>query len=406
MKRALLSQMAHEWKTNIWFVIELVIVTYAILFLLLLLWSISKGIFDPRGFSPDNVYSIDVRGVSESSPYYLPEYEENFLEDREELIRRLKENPNVEYVSLHNNFLPYQLSWIGSGIRFEGPDSIIYSGNFRYAEPDIIKLLDIRSVTGKSQDELVAILERGEILISPDADFEEVNGPIEKFAGKTVYVHGQEENRTKIGDIVYSIKREDFQNAPNSVILPLQGNSRWNNIILKVKPGRDKAFEEDFYSDYDLTHLRNVYFTNLKSLVKMGESLNMETNIKIRLIIGISTFFLITIFLGLLGSFWFRVQQRVSEIAIRKTFGATNKELFQRIIGEGLLLLVGAIIIASACIWPFIGRISEKTGEKWYMFLTVEAITAGLIAIGIILSLWYPAWRAMKIEPAIAVKEE
>lgn len=138
----------------------------------------------------------------------------------------------------------------------------------------------------------------------------------------------------------------------------------------------------------------------------MGENLNMKTHIAIRLLIGISVFFLLTIFLGLLGSFWFRVQQRTSEIAIRKTFGASNRDLFRRIMAEGMLLLIGGIIIASACIWSMEGRIAEKTGWTWHLFLTVEAITAVVMAIGIILSLWYPAWRAMKIEPAIAVKEE
>lgn len=389
--------------------IELAVVTVAIGALMLLLWGTCKGVLDPRGFSPEDVYTINIRSVSESSPYYLPEYEDNFFEDRAELIRRLKENPNVEYVSLQNNFVPYKLSWIGSEIRFDGPDSLNYFGNFRFAEPDIIKVLDIRSLTGKSQDELIGMLERGEILISPDANFEEQNGPIEKFVGKTAYIHGSEDMKTKIGDIVYSVKRQDFDKSVSSVILPLSmkgGNNRWNNIILKVKPGKDKAFEEDFYSDYDLTHLRNVYFTGLKSLVKMGESLNMETYIKVRLMIGISVFFLITIFLGLLGTFWFRVQQRVSEIAIRKTFGATNKEIFKRVIGEGMLLLLGGVLLISACVWPFIKKITELVDEKWYTLLAIEGITVGLIAIGIILSLWYPAWRAMKIEPAIAIKEE
>ena len=410
MKRALLSQMAHEWKTNIWFVIELAIVTLAIWTLMTYLWSTCKGVLDPRGFNPEDVYSIDIRSVAKASPYFLPEYEENFFEDRNELIRRLKENPNVEYVSLHYNFLPYDLSWIGNSIRIEGSDSIMYSGNFRYAQPEIIKLLDIKSVTGKSQDELTAMLERGEIFISPDKDFEEKNGPIEKFVGKTAYTYaaGQYDYPVKIGDIVYSVKREDFDKAPASVILPysFEEDERWRRIILKVKPDRGKAFEEDFYSDYDLTHLRNTYFTGLKSLVKMGENQNVKKYIQVRFLTGISAFFLLTIFLGLLGSFWFRVQQRVSEIAIRKTFGATDKEIFRRIIGEGLLLLLGGVLLISACVWPFIKKITESINEEWYTILAIEGVTSALIAIGIILSLWYPAWRAMRIEPAIAVKEE
>lgn len=38
-------------------------------------------------------------------------------------------------------------------------------------------------------------------------------------------------------------------------------------------------------------------------------------------------FLLLNIFLGLLGTFWFRTQQRVGEIAIRKVNGATPQHI-------------------------------------------------------------------------------
>ena len=411
MKRALLKQMLKEWKTNIWFIFELAIVVFAIWTIITFLWSTGKGLLQPRGFTPENVYSLTAKSIPSNSPYFIAEYKDQFSQDRDELIHRLRINPNVEYISLENNFSPYEYSFVGNAIRIEGKDSILYNGNFRTADPEIIKLLDIQSGTGKSQEELISMLERGEILISKyngftNNEFEDF--PVLDLIGKTAYIYGQDDLPAKIGDIVIPLKRSDYEPAGGMVILPFNHDDKESerSILLKVKDGAGEKFEEEFYSNYDLTHLRNVYLSDLTSLVKKGESIHREIEINIRLFVALSLFLLITIFLGLLGSFWFRVQQRVSEIAIRKTFGATNKDLFQRIITEGLLLLIGGIIIASACVWPIIGRISEKTGEKWYMFLTFEAITAGVIAIGIILSLWYPAWRAMQIEPAIAVKEE
>ena len=117
-------------------------------------------------------------------------------------------------------------------------------------------------------------------------------------------------------------------------------------------------------------------------------------------------FLIVTIFLGLLGSFWFRVQQRVSEIAVRKTFGASDKDLFRRIIGEGMILLIASFLLTSACVWPFVKKFMELANVKWGTLVATEGIALGVLAIGIVLSLLYPAWRAMKIEPAIAVKEE
>ena len=180
----------------------------------------------------------------------------------------------------------------------------------------------------------------------------------------------------------------------------------WGEIAVKVKPGRGKEFEKDFKTDRSMTRLRNLFLNDLQSLTELGEVVNTPQKVDNRLRIGISAFLLATIFLGLLGSFWFRVQQRTSEIAIRKTFGATDKDLFRRIIGEGMVLLLAGVVFTSLCVWPFIRKITEMTGEEWYTFLAIEAATTGLMALGIVLSLWYPAWRAMKIEPAIAVKEE
>ena len=50
-------------------------------------------------------------------------------------------------------------------------------------------------------------------------------------------------------------------------------------------------------------------------------------------------FLLLNNFLGLLGTFWFRTQQRRSEIALHKAHGATDRAIFSRLLSEGILLL-------------------------------------------------------------------
>ncbi|MCH5235666.1 MAG: FtsX-like permease family protein [Muribaculaceae bacterium] len=408
MKRALIKQMTSEWRINVWLVLEMAVVALAIWAMLSVTWMESKGILESRGFSPEDVYSIEVRNLNINSPDYRKEYESNYIQDREELMKRLKDNPNVDYVSLHNNVLPYNFNFMGNIMNIEGaPDSVEYYANCRKAEPDIIKILDIKSTTGKTQEELVAMLERGEVLLSPNKMYEEKFGDVKELIGKKISFYDLE-TPARVGDIVENVRRTDYEPRNEGMVLYSYDPNKpdWGNIALKVKPGRGKAFEEDFKTDRSMTRLRNVFLTDLQRLTDLGEVVNTPQKIDNRLRVGISAFLLITIFLGLLGSFWFRVQQRISEIAIRKTFGATDKDLFRRIIGEGLLLLLAGLLFTSACVWPFIGEIVEITGEEWYAFLAVEAVTAGLMAVGIILSLWYPAYRAMKIEPAIAVKEE
>lgn len=408
MKRALIKQMAAEWTTNVWLVLEMAVVAVAIWAILSVTWMSSKGLLDPKGFTPEDVYSLDVRTLNNQSEDYREEFNTFYYQDRDELIRRLKENPNVEYVSLHNNMLPYNFNFSGNMLTIEGqPDSVVYYANCRKAKPDIIKILDIRSTTGKSQDELIAMLERGEVLLSPNKIYEEKYGDVRNLIGQKVRMYDID-TPARVGDIVQNVRRSDYEPRYEGMILyPYNPDKpEYGEITLKVKPGKGKAFEEDFKSDRSLSRLRNVNITDLQRLTDLGEIVNTPQRVENRLRIGISVFLLVTIFLGLLGSFWFRVQQRTSEIAIRMTFGASKADLFRRIIGEGMILLTTALLFSSVCVWPFINELMEMTGEEWYTFLAIQAITAGLMAIGIVLSLWYPAWRAMQIEPAIAVKEE
>ena len=409
MKRALLSQMAHEWKNNVWLVLELAIVGLAIWAIMTLIWMHCKGLTQPLGFNPVDVYTMEVKSVPESSPYFLSEYKDKFYEERDILVDRLRKDPNIVAVSLHNNFAPFEYNYSGNFFSVEGwPDSIGYYGNMRTGEPDIINVLEIHSTTGKSLADLTRMLEKGQVLISPHDMLEEEMGPLKNLIGRKVYLGMDKEKEYTVGDVVDRVRRSAYEYTPNGVvILPYDNvHKDWGDIILRLKPGKEKDFIKNLDSDPSLTKQRNVYLSNFKSLENKGKTLDKEIEINIRVMIGISFFLLVTIFLGLLGAFWFRVQQRTREIAIRKTFGATDSVLFKRIIGEGMCLLLAALLVVSACVWPFIHKLTETLDEKWWVFLIFECIVAGVMALGIIISLWYPAWKAMHIQPAIAVKEE
>lgn len=409
MKRALINQMAHDWKNNIWLVIELAIVGLAIWAIMILIWLHCKGLVQPLGFNPENVYTLEVKSVPETSPYFLTDYKDKFYEERDILIDRLRRDPNIAAVSLHNNFAPFEYNYAGNYFSVEDwPDSIGYYGNIRVGEPDIVNVLEIHSTTGKSQAELTKMMERGEVLISPHDELEAVMGPMKDLIGKKIYLGMDSTKARVVGDVVDRVRRSEYEYTTNGVVIMPYDNVHkdWGDVILRLKPGKEQDFINNLDSDPSLTKQRNVYLSNLKSLVKKGKTLDKEIEINVRVMVGISFFLLVTIFLGLLGSFWFRVQQRTSEIAIRKTFGAKDSDLFRRIIGEGLLLLLLSMLLISACVWPFIDELTDYLGEEWWVFLVFEGIMTGMLCVGIIGSLLYPAYKAMHIEPAIAVKED
>ena len=122
-----------------------------------------------------------------------------------------------------------------------------------------------------------------------------------------------------------------------------------NELCIRVKPEMDHDIKEMLMKDAPTQfRIGNLMVTDVVSFKDIRRNFQtFYTNRERNYYAGMG-FLLLNIFLGLLGTFWFRTQQRVGEIAIRKVNGATDRSIFNRLIGEGLLLLVVATIPAAA----------------------------------------------------------
>ncbi len=127
-------------------------------------------------------------------------------------------------------------------------------------------------------------------------------------------------------------------------------------------------------------------------------------------------FLLVNVFLGLIGTFWFRTRRRRSEIALRLAMGSTKNQVFRLLAGEGLLLL--ALVMLPAMIVCYNIGVAEFTigrteliatwPVKWSFvrFLLGSLGAWLLIALMVIVGIWFPARQAMNIQPAEALHEE
>ena len=111
-------------------------------------------------------------------------------------------------------------------------------------------------------------------------------------------------------------------------------------IRIKILLTRLKADSEKLY------RVGNVFIAEVRSFDDIRRNYQQsQTNSMRSYILGM-VFLLLNIFLGLLGTFWFRTQQRRGEIALMKSLGGTDHSVFVRQLVEGLLLLVIATIPA------------------------------------------------------------
>ncbi|MDE6804847.1 MAG: FtsX-like permease family protein [Muribaculaceae bacterium] len=427
MKRALLKQISNEWRDNIWLIIELAIVTIVIWFLIGIISPKLYALFQPMGVANDyeNVYVATIKWLPEESPEFTDYGEDtshNNLQDFRYLLNQLRNKPYIEAVGVNQNGFPFDFSAYNTSYRVAGSkDSILYGTNQRYMSADMVKVLGLESLEGLSVEQLTEILERGETLLSNNFVYEYLGRKYSELVGKQLeypYINEGEEPIIipRVGALIRAMPRSELEYMlEGTIILPLDENSdedlsRAEYVAIRVKPGMGRMLEEDFRNNFSLSRLRNARLSELHTLAQQRYLSQFVFIANLRLYISGICFMIFIIFLGLLGTFWFRVQQRTGEIALRKVTGATSGDIVRRLIGEVLILFTIAVIIATVITVILVKTsvISVYTDfDYWKITLIIPSIgTLLIMVVALMLGVWFPAIRAMRVQPAIALKEE
>lgn len=413
MKRALIKQMRHEWRDNIWLVMGLTIVCIAVWFMTMQLVSMTKGLFIPMGADITDVCKISVMTTPKDSPDYIDRGEDQQSADSQDLrslIATIRKSPYVEAAGFSDNGLPYQLSFMGMNLWLdtEPKDSIGYPANFRSMSPELVRVLRLRSLTGKSVEQLEEMLNKGEFLVSNylDSYTEERRSPEEMLGQKVRF----NKTSSRVGDIVEYVRRSAFDmSRGGTVIRPIDENDnlRVYEMAVRVKPGMREKFRQQFESTPAMQSQGNKILYDLTYLDDAASAMQRGRYSDIRMTMGLNLCLVIIVGLGLLGVFWFRVQQRVGEIAIRKVAGATKGDVFRRVIGEGLILLLLAAVLMVCVGWPLLKSMFLEENTLSVREAVISCVlTLVLMTLAVVVCIWIPARRAMRIEPAIAIKDE
>lgn len=414
MKRDLLKQFFNEWRDNFWLIVEFILVFVTIWVIAAYIIAMTHNLWLPMGMSPENIYQLSVKYIDNSSPEYIaPDNGGNtdYIWERNELMNRLRENEYVEYIAIHNNALPYNFNFNGSWfLPLDFNDSVPYIGNSRKGSEELIDILKPEPVDGTSIEELREIFKRGDLILSENQTYSNQGRDVWNLKGKRMIYPSDSTKSFKVAAIINPIRRNDYEAMEYGTSLDFISQNAWNSwmphIAVRVKPGMGKKFEEAFNTDVNLRKFRNVYVTDIVSIENMKRSTLKMFDGEVRIMLVCVAFLIFTIFLGLLGTFWFRVQRRVSEIAIRKVCGATNGQVFRRLFGEGFIIYAIAVIISSIFVWIFHEKVEALVNSQPKEFIIAELIALVICALGLLISLYAPARRVIKIEPAIAIKEE
>ena len=416
MNKKLLAQIKNEWRTNLWLGIELLLVSVVMWWIIDNLYCIGATYFEPRGFNVDHCYLIEMGHLTEKSPDYQEKPYQETSDDVLELANRLRQRPEIEAVSLSQNSYPYNGSNSWTSIRLVG-DTLEAGGSLilRNVSPDFVKVFRYEGANGETPEQLAEMLERGEMIASDNVFTYAYKRPLPmtNYVGRRFYWQNDTTFSLQLGASMKVVRYSDFQAARTSRSILLK-RTMWAEdaeLCVRVRADQDVDFIERLKADSEKQfRIGNIYISNIRSFKDIRRNYQQYQYNGMRDLITIQVFLLVNIFLGLLGTFWFRAQQRKSEIALHKAHGATNSMVFTRLLSEGWLLLL--IITPLALFIDFNLAYAELNARhngiylEWDRLLICGAISFAIIALMIAIGIGIPARKAMKIDPADALHNE
>ena len=110
--------------------------------------------------------------------------------------------------------------------------------------------------------------------------------------------------------------------------------------------------------------------------------------------------------IGLFSVVSYLVTQRTHELGVRIALGAQRGQVLRLIIGGALrTALVGAVLggVLSVAIGPAIQPLLFDNAARDPMLLA--AVAMGLLVVAVVASAW-PAWRATRVDPLLALRSD
>lgn len=418
MNKKLFTQIRNEWRSNLWLALELLVVSVVMWYIIDLLYCRMATYLEPRGFDTEHCYLINMGVLTDKSPDYTP-YSDTHKQSDEvrELVERLRRRPEVEVVSLSLSAYPYN----GSNGSAEVDYDTLHAPRWtirRIVTPDFVRVFRYQGARGETSEQLAEILERGDFLAS-DNLYRKYGVPMTSLVGKNEFhLFGDTTQTYRLGAALQNVRWDDYSQASTSYsmvynmnLLPDDWINADNELCIRVRADRDQNFMENLKANSEKQfRIGNLYISDIKSFKDIRRSFQQGDTSQMRILVVGMGFLLLNIFLGLLGTFWFRTQQRRGEIALHKAMGATDGAVFGRLISEGIFLLlivtVPAVIIDIVMAHFELNSWRNGTTLEWSRLAFCVAATFVLIAAMIGVGIGLPARRAMKVQPAEALHDE
>jgi putative ABC transport system permease protein len=368
---------------------------------------LAENYFSPLGYKAENVWSFyhyarpesEFMAIENSDDEdYKKAEAEKVRRIRRQILDKMKTHPEIDAFAASSQSHPYEnfLEWT----KIQHNSNDIWIGHYK-ADDNLPSVMSINVVKGRwfDQNDDASTLPPAII----NQKLKEEIYPDEDALGKTLLIN---DNEYKIVGLIDAYRHWGvFDSQKNVVFTRVNMNAddgEFTNILMKVKPGVGGEFEAKMIEE--IRAMVPEWKLELNTLEKMKASIHKQQLTPLAILLIICSFLILNVALGLFGVLWYNINQRISELGLRRAVGSTGNRIKSQLITETLILasfgIIGGAIIAFQ--FPLLNVFNIRT---WVYLLAI------LISVLVMLTLaalcaWYPGRQAARIDPATALHEE
>lgn len=419
MVRKLITQIYNERVSNLGLLLELLIVSVVLWYVVDNLYCRYVTYTQPMGIDIGHCYSVSLGELKpEANGYvaYTHKYEERHADVRE-LLNRISHRPEVEVAAVASfNSVPYSLGNSNTTFKY---DTLQQGVRRLEASSDYFRVFRIQGGRGETPEQLAELMKNGQFMLSTNA-LDKYGLDVTSLIGKDdFHLYGNADRNDRLSGTFQPIRPNEYvelNSEDSKSIFFTRGQSALylsdnDCFVVRVRAGQDHDFIERLTADA-AKNLKegNIYISDVQSIEEMNRVRLQDKDQETMFFVFGMGFLLLNIFLGLLGTFWFRTQQRKSEIALHMVYGATRRNIFCRLFCEGLYLIALvtplAVFIDFQLAYNELNALFDGAYLEWGRFLICAGISALSIVMMMFIGIWFPARKAMCVEPAEALKGE
>ncbi len=416
------KQIRANKRNTLWLLAELSVVSILLWYCVDFLYVIITKRMEPQGVNTEHVYRVSMRFLPQRTldSYSDEERDNTIFAPREQIFRILQEHPSIEAATYFIGTEMYATDPMFQAYRREGQENEedrYYKGMVRYVEEYFFEVFKIGIEEGKIGDWQNSTFPQSAVVTEVFAD--SVFGEKEVI-GKRFYDVSLKEGKDdyyKVTAIAQPTKFDIYSPYTSFVYLPIPKVAQYMSypFVVRVKEEADTPkFAEEFFTEMrDKLQIGDYYLFQVEPYDKIKAKFDLSLGIPmyVGIATGLVTFFLFIVFIGVVGSYWFMVQSRRGEIALRMVLGSSLRGVYTFLTRESVLVLFVAylpalVVMILLAYFEITYTFQECMPYTWGRFWVTQGITFAVLLLVVLLGILIPARRASKLDPAVILNEE